>query len=38
MLEFSDALCDKCDVCKRTENLEHFFATAYVLQKLDTLF
>ena len=23
---FSDTLCDdKCDVCKRTENLEHFF-------------
>ena len=22
---FSDTPCDKCDVCKRTENLEHFF-------------
>ena len=22
---FSDTLCDKCDVCKRAENLEHFF-------------
>ena len=21
---FSDTLCDKCDVCKSTENLEHF--------------
>ena len=22
---FSDTPCDKCDVCKRIENLEHFF-------------
>ena len=22
---FSDTPCDKCDVCKRTENIEHFF-------------
>ena len=22
---FSDTLCDKCDVCKHTENFEHFF-------------
>ena len=22
---FSDTPCDKCDVCERTENLEHFF-------------
>ena len=22
---YSDSPCDKCDVCKRTENLEHFF-------------
>ena len=34
---FSDTLCDKCDVCKRTENLEHFFLNCTLLNSVLTL-
>ena len=35
---FSDSPSDKCDVCKRSENIEHFFSTVHATLGLGVLY